>query len=74
MQKLGSPFKRGTPGSIVLGVLMMAVIIYFYFVSETRDPIFYVLILVVLGSTASDVFKYRKLAAQNGTSLIEDTD
>lgn len=74
MPKLGSPFRRGTLSSIILGVILTIALVYFYFESETRSSLFYVLILVALGSTAVDVFKYRKLADQNGTSLIGDSD
>ena len=74
MSTIGSPFKHGTLGSVIFGILLILVLTYFYVTSEEREPLFLILVLLGSASTIGSYFQYKKLKRQGGREYIGDSE
>jgi len=74
MPSFGSPFKHGTLSSVIIGVVLVLVMIYFYMVSPVKKPIFLFLIFLAALSTIGSYFRYQKLSRQDGNEFIGDSE
>ena len=74
MPTFGSPFKHGTLSSVILGVVLVLVMIYFYVTSPAKKPIFLFLIFLASLSTIGSYFRYQKLSRQKGNEFIGDSE
>lgn len=64
MADFGNPFKHGSLSSLLLGIGLVMVMLYFYLTSPVKEPIFLFLILVAIASTIGSYFQYEKLSRQ----------
>lgn len=65
MPEFGSPFKHGSLSSLLLGIGLVIVMLYFYLTSSVKQPIFLFLIILAMASTTGTYFQYKKLSRQN---------
>ena len=72
LSKLGSPFRRGTLSSLILGAMALAFWIWFYFEMDTKPVWSLAIIAGALFGLGRSVFLYRKLNVQHGIELIDD--
>ena len=71
MSTFGSPFKHGTLGSVIFGIVLILVLTYFYLTSEAREPLFLILILLGSASTIGSYFQYKSSNDKEVASLSE---
>ncbi|MBT3449476.1 MAG: hypothetical protein HOC28_02795 [Bacteroidetes Order II. Incertae sedis bacterium] len=64
MTKFGSPFQNGSLSSLLMGIMMVGVIMYFYLASSERSPVFLILVIMATLSTIGTYFKYKQQSRQ----------
>ena len=74
MPTFGSPFKHGTLSSVILGVVLVLVMIYFYVTSPEKKYILLFFIFLASLSTIGSYFRYQKLNRQRGNEFIGDSE
>jgi len=74
MTKIGSPFRSGTLGSLVLVAVLTALMVVWYITSPERKSFYLIPIFFGVASSVKAYFKYRKLQFQDGRVFLNDSD
>lgn len=74
MSTFGSPFKHGTLSSVIMGIVLILLMIYFHATSPEKNHLLLFFILLASLSTLGSYFRFRTLSRQQGNEFKGDSD